>query len=46
MIHCILYTITVNLTLNTELIRETVPSQTSDLGKKTVSVLANTFVVP
>ena len=26
--------------------RETVPSQSSDMGKKTVSVLAHTFVLP
>ena len=27
-------------------IRETVPSQTSDMGKKTVSVLAHKFLLP
>ena len=27
-------------------IRETVPSQTSDMGKKTVSVLALSFLLP
>ena len=27
-------------------VRETVPSQTSDMGKKTVSVLAHSFLLP
>ena len=31
---------------NTKPTRETVPSQTSDMGKKTVSVLAHPFLLP
>ena len=32
--------------INPSYIRETVPSQTSDIGKKTVSVLAHYFLLP
>ena len=28
------------------LLRETVPSQTSDIGKRTVSVIAHSFLLP